>query len=76
MANEEQGREPGLDEILHDIRSKPTVPVWPHAGRAYGLRRNASYDAARRGEIETIRMGRSVRAITAPMRKRLSIDPA
>lgn len=75
MAQNEQ-QEPGLDEIIRDIRSKPTVPVWPHAGKAYGLRRNASYDAARRGEIETIRMGRVLRAITAPMRKRLGIDAA
>jgi hypothetical protein len=39
-----------LDEVL----SKPTTTV-PMAGKALGLSRNASYEAAKRGEIETIR---------------------
>jgi hypothetical protein len=38
-----------------------TVSV-PEAGRRYfGLCRNASYDAAARGDIPTIRMGRLLR---------------
>lgn len=65
-----------FEKIMQDIRTKPTVPVWPHAGVVYGLSRGGVYDAVRRGEIETIRMGRALRAITAPMRKRLSIDAA
>jgi hypothetical protein len=39
-----------------------TLPV-PEAGRRYfGLGRNASYAAAKRGDIPTIRMGRLLRA--------------
>lgn len=38
-----------------------TISV-PEAGRRYfGLSRNGSYDAARRGEIPTIRIGRLLR---------------
>jgi hypothetical protein len=39
-----------------------TISV-PEAGRRYfGLGRNASYDAARRGEIPTIQIGRMLRS--------------
>jgi hypothetical protein len=38
-----------------------TIPV-PEAGRKYfGLSRNGSYDAAKRGEIPTIKIGRLLR---------------
>lgn len=63
-------------EILDDIRTKPTVPLWPHAGWAFGRSRGATYAAAKNGDIDVIRMGRSIRAVTAPMRKRLGIDTA
>lgn len=36
-------------------------PLWPDTGKALGLGRNATYDAARRGEIPTIRLGRLVK---------------
>jgi len=65
-----------LEEIMRDVKTKAVVPVWPHAGVVYGLSRGGAYEAVRRGEIETIRMGRVIRAITAPMRKKLSIDTA
>jgi hypothetical protein len=63
-----------LEEILKEIRTKPVVPVWPHAGMALGLRRGSAYAAAKRNEIDVIRFGRSVKAVTAPLRKRLGLD--
>ena len=67
-------RGPNLEEILEDIRRKPTVKVWPHAGRALGLGRGAAYAAAARKEIDVIRIGRSVRAVSASLRRRLGLD--
>ncbi|MCP1969784.1 DNA-binding protein [Bradyrhizobium elkanii] len=59
---------------LEALLSKPTASV-PEVGRiCYGLSRNGSYDAVRRGEIETIRVGRLLKAPTAPLRKKLGID--
>jgi len=66
-------KEPNLEEILEEIRRKPTVRVWPHAGRALGFGRGAIYAAAARNEIDVIRIGRSVRAVSASLRKRLGI---
>jgi excisionase family DNA binding protein len=37
-----------------------TISV-PEAGRLLGLGRNASYDAARRGELPVLRFGRKLR---------------
>jgi len=66
-------KEPNLEEILEEIRRKPTVKVWPHAGRALGFGKGATYAAAARNEIDVIRIGRSVRAVSASFRKRLGI---
>lgn len=60
-------------EIIAEILAKPTVPLWPHAGRAYGLGKSATYNAAHAGEIEVLRMGRLLKAVCAPMRERLGL---
>jgi len=44
----------------------------PEAGRVYfDLSRNASYEAARRGEIPTIKIGRLLRVPVVAMERRL-----
>jgi hypothetical protein len=44
------------------VREEPITISVPLAGKRYfGLSRNASYDAAARGEIPTIRIGRLLR---------------
>ncbi len=51
-----------------------TVPVWPTAGRAHGLGRDATYRAARNGELPTIRIGGALRVPTAPLRRMLGLE--
>jgi excisionase family DNA binding protein len=43
----------------------------PQAGALIGLNRNASYDAARRGEIPTIRIGKLLRVPKAAFHEML-----
>jgi excisionase family DNA binding protein len=50
------------------ILSAPTTSV-PEAGRLLGLARNGAYEAARRGEIPTIQLGRKIRVPTAKLKK-------
>ena len=50
-----------------------TVSV-PEAGRIVGLGRNASYEAARRGEIPTIKFGGLLRVPLARLRRLLAGD--
>jgi len=63
-----------LQEILDDIRTKPTVPLWPHVGKALGVSRGTIYAALHRDEIQVIRVGRQYKAITASLRKRLGLE--
>ena len=55
-------------------RSAPKTISVPDAGRIYfGLGRNASYDAAKRGDIPIIKVGRLLRVPVAAMERRLEV---
>jgi hypothetical protein len=63
-----------MQEWLRDILAEPTTTV-PDAGRALGIGgRNQSYEAAKRGEIKTLRFGRTLRVPTAWLRRQLMLD--
>ncbi|WP_371500218.1 helix-turn-helix domain-containing protein [Kitasatospora sp. NBC_00374] len=61
--------------VLPDPRVQPTMTV-PEAGRLLGLQKAASYNAARRGDIPTISVGRRLLVPTAKLRALLGIDAA
>ena len=52
---------------------RPTMSI-EEAGSALGLGRSAAYEAARRGELPTIRFGRRKVVPTAALRRLLSLD--
>ncbi|MBO1417406.1 helix-turn-helix domain-containing protein [Streptomyces sp. FH025] len=58
---------------LPDPQVQPTMTV-PEAGRLFGLERAASYNAARRGDIPTITVGRRLLVPTAKLRVLLGLD--
>ena len=62
-----------LQEIRLALETELTVPLWPHVGKLLNLSKNSTYDAAHRGEIATIRVGRLHRAPTMPLRKLLGL---
>lgn len=54
-------------------KSSKTISV-PEAGKKYyGLSRKGSYDAAQRGEIPTIKVGRLLRVPVRAMERKLDI---
>jgi hypothetical protein len=58
-----------MDESRND---EPRTLSEPTAGKRYfGLSRNGSYEAARRGDLPTIRVGRLLRVPVATLEKRL-----
>jgi len=64
-------------EIIDAIQTRPTVEVWPYAGPALGYRsKSASYDAARKGLIRVIEMGRKRPVPTRWLRHVLGLDVA
>jgi hypothetical protein len=57
---------------LKDILTQPTTSV-PLAGKAFGLNRNASYEAAKRGDMKTIKFGKRLVVPTAWLRTVLQL---
>jgi hypothetical protein len=65
-----------MNEELRNLLSRPTASV-PDVGRiCYGLSRNASYDAANRGEIPTIKIGKLLKVPTSTLRAKLHLGEA
>jgi hypothetical protein len=63
----EHDRRTGGTKEPTNEQSRPTMPV-PEAGKKYfGLGRNASYAAAKRGEIPTMRINKRLFAIVAKL---------
>ncbi|WP_312806652.1 DNA-binding protein [Agrobacterium cavarae] len=59
-----------LDEAL----TKPTISV-PDAGKLFfGLARNAAYEAARKGDISTIKVGGRIVVPVAPLAAKLGLQ--
>jgi excisionase family DNA binding protein len=50
---------------------KLALPLWPDVGKALGLSRNHTYDAARSGEIPTVKFGRCLRVPLVALNKML-----
>jgi hypothetical protein len=65
-----------LKDVLEEIKTQPVIPLWPHLGLVLKMSRGSVYNAAKRNEIDVIRIGHSIKAVTAPLRKRLGLDAA
>jgi len=69
-----QTRKPTKRETNHTLLNEITIPV-PSAGRILGLSRNKSYEAARTGELPTLRFGKRLVVPTAMLRNMLGLPP-
>jgi hypothetical protein len=63
-----------LDDDLMGLLRKPTITVTQAGMKIFGLSRNGSYEAAKRGDFPTIRMGKLLIVPTAPLRRMLGIE--
>jgi hypothetical protein len=66
-------RLPSIEECIEEIKTKPTVPPWPTLGVVLDMSKGGTYDALRRGDFEFIRVGKLIKVVTAPLRKKLGI---
>lgn len=60
---------------LPTAAERPTLTI-PEAGHYVGLGRSAAYEAARRGELPTLRFGGRLVVPTAKLRALLGLDGA
>ena len=60
--------------ILDDLAGRLTCTV-PEAGQLLGIGRDAAYAAAARGEIPTLRLGRSLRVAVPKLLALLGVTP-
>lgn len=60
--------------VLPDPEAQPTIDLWPTAGQALGMGRDATYKAAQRGEVPgLLRLGGKYRVATAALRQALGL---
>jgi excisionase family DNA binding protein len=64
--------DPSSDAPKYKVSNEPRTISVPEAGRWLGIGRNAAYDAARRGEIPTIRIGRLLRVPVVALERMLA----
>lgn len=63
-----------MNDELKELLSKPTASV-PDVGRiCFRLGKNASYAAAKCGQIPSIKIGGKIAVPTAPLRRMLGIE--
>ena len=61
---------------VEKLLKRPTISVPDCGMKVFGLSRNASYDAAKRGDFQTIKLGKRIAVPTAPLRRQLGMEPA
>jgi hypothetical protein len=65
-----------IADALRELNSKPVIALWPTAATVLSISRSEVYAGAKRGEIETLAIGRLRKAISAPLRRKLKMDGA
>jgi hypothetical protein len=61
-----------MSDEIKTVLSRPTCGV-EDFGKIFGLSRNSAYEAVRRGDVPSIRLGRLFRIPTAPLRAKLGL---
>jgi hypothetical protein len=63
------------NEVRKLLESRALLPLWPEVGKnILGLSRGATYDAAQRGDIKTVRLGRLKRVPSVWLKSKLGFD--
>ncbi len=58
---------------LEEALARPTISIVNAGEIFYGLGRNASYDAAKRGDIPTIKIGKRIMVPVVPLAEKLGL---
>jgi hypothetical protein len=61
------------DEVKRILQS-PTCSIDQWRTHLYPCSKNSAYQAVERGEVDAIRIGKKIRIVTAPWRKKLGLE--
>jgi excisionase family DNA binding protein len=61
-----------MTEDMKEILDQPTCSV-EELGRVFGISKNPAYEAVKRGDFPSIRVGGRIRIPTAPLRQMLGL---
>jgi hypothetical protein len=70
----EKRRTASMKEVRKLLDGSAVLPLWPEVGSILGLSRGATYDAAAKGDIRTVDMGRLKKVPTPWLRQILGLD--
>ncbi|HEV3147215.1 MAG TPA: hypothetical protein VGZ24_01065 [Chthoniobacterales bacterium] len=65
-----------MNEELRELLSHPTASIQDVGRVCFGLSRNGSYSAAKKGDIPTLKIGGKYFVVTARLRKQLGLEAA
>jgi hypothetical protein len=63
-----------MSDEIKAILDKPTCSV-EEFRKIFGLSKNPAYDAVRRGDVRSVRIGGCIRIPTAPLKAKLGLGP-
>ena len=63
-----------MEDLTKLLNGNAVLPLWPETGQILGLSRGATYEAARRGDIKVIRLGRLLKVPCGWLRQKLDLD--
>lgn len=64
-----------MSEIRKLLDETLVLSLWPETGKILGLSRGATYEAAKRGDIRTLDVGRLKKVPVAWLRQKLDLEP-
>ena len=62
-----------IEDAIREVCTKPVVDLWPTTATLLDLSRSGVYGAAGRGEIDTVRIGRLLKAVSSSLRRKIKL---
>jgi hypothetical protein len=62
-----------MKDLMKALNENAVMQLWPDVGTLLGMKRGATYSAAKRGEIKTVKFGHFKRVPTAWLKRKLEM---
>jgi len=62
-----------MNDLMKALNENAVMKLWPDVGTLLGMKRGATYAAAQRGEIHTVKFGHFKRVPTSWLKRKLGM---